>query len=192
MDKCVHPENVTLKIAVDNQDMANFFQDFDNVIMVNNPNKGVVRPVYEMTKDFVGEPDDIMIVPSDDFYAPTNWDMYLKEQKFDGVLKVNDGHMNDIISIPILTYKAFLKMNRIIYHPAYDHMFCDKELHDTANELGICRTVDFSHPTWEHRHPIYGSRKKDKHDEMNNGNYPKGKDIYTKRRYMTLEERMKV
>lgn len=191
IDKAVHPEEVSLKIVVDNKKDAEFLSEYDVLICKDNT-KGVVKPLNKLLENFEADDDDILVVVSDDFYAPQNWDMYLHEtmREFDGVLKVNDGHMDDIISIPIMRYKAFVKMNRTIYHPAYNHMFCDKELHDTANELGICRSVDRGDPVFQHRHPHFNSRESDSHDKANNEDYKTGKEIYTKRRYMTLQERM--
>lgn len=192
MDKADDPHDIELSIAVDNKEDLEYLSDFDRAQVVSNPDGGVVKPIFELTYKFKGNPGDIMIVPSDDFHPPDHWDTYLKEtmENHRGVLKVNDGHMDDIISIPVLKYEAFLEMGRIIYHPAYNHMFCDKELHDTANELGICLSVDKSHPLFEHHHPHYRTRIADKHDEANGAGYQKGRRIYEDRRYMSLKDRM--
>jgi hypothetical protein len=192
MNKCVHPENVITKVAVDSKEDAEYLPDFD-VIISDNPG-GVVKPLNDLLGNFKGEPGDILIVPSDDFYPPSNWDMYLEHnfRNFKGLLKVNDGHMDDIISIPILKYEAFEQLNRTIYHPAYSHMFCDKELHDSVWELGICKAVSMADPEWVHKHPVFGTRKMDKSDERNTLKYSEGKEIYSRRRYLSLRERLEV
>jgi len=194
MERCVHPENISIKIAISDPKHKEQFKAFDYVTVVEHDKPGVVFPLNAILKDFKANDKDIMIVPSDDFYPPTNWDFYLEREameNFNGVLKINDGHISDIIALPIMRYSAYVKMGRIIYHPAYNHMFCDKELHDTAQELGICKGADKSDPLWEHKHPHFDTRASDLHDKRNNADYKFGKEIYTKRRYMTLAERMK-
>lgn len=193
MSRCVKPENVHIRIGVDTREDLVEVDHFDDVVFCEHCRKGVVDPLNKMLEDFEVNDNDIMIVASDDFYPPPSWDFYLENEameNFNGVLKVNDGQMADIITIPIMRYSAFVKMGRIIYHPAYRHMFCDKELHDTAQELGICRSVERSAPLWEHRHPVFGTRDPDIHDNFNNEMYQEGKEIYAKRRYLTLTERM--
>jgi len=194
MDNSVHPGNIKTKVAVDTEeDQAQLLSDFD-VSITFNPRGGVVKPLHQLLIHLKYEDDDIIIVPSDDFYPPGNWDMIIQENMHqgDGVLKVNDGHMDDIISIPIVKGWAVTKMGGCIYHPAYDHMFCDKELHDTAHELGICRSMSKADPEWKHKHPHHQSRDADEFDKRNSNSYHRGKEIYTQRRYMTLEERLNV
>jgi hypothetical protein len=193
MDNCVHPGRVKVHIVVDDEETAEYLSDFDFLHVTKKRSVGVVKPLNALLSEYEPKEDDeIMIVASDDFSAPTNWDMYLEEKfsSFKGVLKVNDGHMEDIISIPILTYKAYCEMGKTIYHPAYDHMFCDKELHDTASELGLMQAVSKADPIWEHHHPHYQKRDSDDNDKRNSQSFSDGKEIYRKRRYLTLQERL--
>ena len=193
MDNAVMPENIKTYVAVDSQEEADELKDYD-VRVVDNPNKGVVKPIYAMTKDLRLEREDIIVVPSDDFYTFPNWDMYLHENmhEFYGVLKINDGHMKDIISMPVMKYPALEQMNHVIYHPTYDHMFCDKELHSTAYELGICHAVPLSDPIFEHKHWAHSTRDKDKHDDINDAGYNAGKELYIKRNNLSIGERLEV
>jgi len=193
MDKCVHPEACHTKVVVDSVEDAEILKDFKPMV-VNNTIKGIVYPLFQLLKDFKANPRDIMVVPSDDFYPPINWDMYLREKMLTMkmVLQVNDGNMSDIMALPVMTYAAYEMMNRIIYHPAYSHMFCDKELYDTAMELAICEKVDPTDPLFEHKHYFFQTREMDDHDKILDEAYAEGKAIYTKRRYLTFQERLGV
>ncbi|GAG33200.1 unnamed protein product, partial [marine sediment metagenome] len=193
IENALKPENIVTHVAVDSQEEADMLSDYD-VQVIDNPRKGVVKPIYEMTKDLRLDREDIIIVPSDDFYSFANWDMYLYEnmREFYGVLKVNDGHMKDIISMPVMKYPALETMNHVIYHPAYNHMFCDKELHSTAYELGLCRAVPMGDPVFEHKHWAHSTREKDEHDDINDAGYNDGKEIYIKRMNLDIGERLKV
>ena len=193
MSKCVWHKFCTTKVVVDSKEDAEKLKDFD-VIVADNPTHGIVYPLNQLLKDFKAEPRDIIIIPSDDFYPPINWDMLLRETMLDliTVLQVNDGNMADIISIPIMTYAAFERMNRIIYHPDYEHMFADKELYDTAMELSICKKMDITDPLFEHKHYFFKTREMDEHDKHLDAGYKRGKEIYTKRRYLDFQERLNV
>lgn len=190
MTKCADRDNVEVKLAVDNdihrQNLANF-----EPMQVDNPRRGIVKPLFELCRNLKIKENDIVVVPSDDFYPPERWDEYLQE-RCRGVFQVNDGHMSNIISMPVMTGGAFLRMNRTIYHPAYNHMFSDQELYDTAHELGICSSANPSEPEFEHRHWSFDKRKKDEHDEPLSETYAEMKELYKQRRYLTLIERMDV
>ncbi len=193
IEKAVHPDEIITHVAVDNQNIADKLDGY-TVFIADNPNKGVVKPLYTLTKDLRLQRENIIIVPSDDFHPPMNWDMYLKEKmdNFYGILKVNDGHMKDIISIPVMKYPALEYMNHVIYHPAYDHMFCDKELHLTAYDLGICRAVEMSDPVFEHKHWAHSTRNKDEHDAINDAGYKVGEELFNKRARMDVSDRLTV
>ena len=192
MERAVHPEDVYTRVAVDSISDYNEVEEY-NAIIVKNPDFGIVHPLNCLCEKLKAQPDDIIVVPSDDFLAPDHWDMYLKEQfiEFSGVLKVNDGSMKDIISIPVMTYEAFEKMNRVIYHPAYQHMYSDKELERNARDLGILKEADHTHPEFRHHHYIHSTRHKDEFDERVNSDFGKYKELYEKRAKMPVEERLK-
>ena len=191
MDNAVHPMEVKTLVAVDSQEHADMLDGY-HVIVTENPRHGITVPLYILSDSIMAKGDDIIIVPSDDFFPPTNWDMYLRETfyEFDGVFKVNDGYMKNIISMPVMTYSALLKLNRIIYHPSYTHMFSDRELQDNAEELGILKCADLVHPEFEHRHYVYKKRKKLESDIIHDNNYDEMMNLYEQRKRLPLNKRL--
>jgi len=190
------PEDLKLKVAVDDGGAKNILEDegIEDITVVDNPCHGVVAPTHELTKSLKGCAfDDIIILCSDDFTPPRGWDSYLygKFKVFNGVLKVNDGQMKNIISIPIMTYDAFTKLGRQIYNPAYNHMFADQELHDVAHEMGICKHASCTDPEFRHHHYIHGMREKDEFDNRLTSTWDKAKALYQERRKLPLKERLR-
>jgi hypothetical protein len=188
-------ENFKVIIAVDSVEERNYLlnEEFENIIVANNPDGGVVKPLNAITETLDLGYNDILVVASDDFVPPYFWDTYLLRQyeDFSGVFKVNDGQMKNIISMPVMDYKTFLKLNRIIYNKVYNHMFCDQELHDIVHELGLCKHDRISGPLFHHKHYTFGQRSKDEHDIANMNGFNAAKDLYQKRRVLQLSERLK-
>ncbi len=189
--RAVNPEEFRTIVAVDTQHDFDELEDY-NVMLVDNPKHGVVHPLNCICATLKGDPKDILVVPSDDFIPPDHWDQYLKEQfeNFNGVFKVNDGAMRDIISMPVLTYSAFERMNRTIYHPVYNHMYADKELERTARDLKMLHEADFVHPEFRHLHYVGSRRHKDEFDERVNSDYGKYREIYNERAKLPVEKRL--
>lgn len=191
------PSQLKLKVAVDNGGDKNYLQDekVKDITIVDNPKHGVVLPIYRLCEQLNDlADDDLIILASDDFTPPRGWDIYLYDQfeNFDGVFKVNDGPMKPIVTLPVLTYKAFKQLNRVIYHPAYNHMFSDQEMHDVVHELGICKHASASDPLFTHRHYVNGMREKDQFDERLMDKFKESRILYQERRKLSIEERLKV
>jgi hypothetical protein len=151
----------------------------------------------------VCEDRDIVIFASDDFLPPNYFDEYLikKFESKSGVLMVRDGYqmpdsrnmLYPVVTIPIMTYDALLKLNRIIYHPAYNHMFSDAELYLNSKELGLLiddRMTDTT--TFEHHHYVTGKRQADKNDSAYILKWRDDEITWNRRKNLPLEERIKV
>jgi hypothetical protein len=179
-----NPENIQTYIAINNESHAKVLEDYkkSNYLMIVKTSKiGVCYPSYQLSSNLgimMGscENGDIIIFASDDFLAPPRWDTYLRhklEGKGDIGLHVRDGYQNPdssnmiapAITIPIMTYGCLLKLNRIIYNPAYTHMYSDCELYINLKDLGLLyddRIHDET--TFEHLHHAAGKRDRDKND----------------------------
>jgi hypothetical protein len=179
------------------------------VITMNSTKIGVCAPAYAITSRLgisLGKCDDsdIVVFASDDFMAPQGWDTYLKnklEGKGDVGLMVRDGYqlpdssnmLHPAITIPIMTYGCLRKMNGVIYHPAYNHMFSDCELYDNLKEMGMLYDDRISdETTFEHLHWVAGKRNGDRADQAYHSKWSEDEATWKKRLEMSAEERILV
>ncbi len=129
---------------------------------------GPSKAVHKLSRSIPDTPD-IIVVATDDFYSPKNWDVWLDENIQEScVLVVRDGIHTvgaRIVTIPILSRDAFSKLGRIITHPDYYWGYADNELYENAAALGILKEMrSDSDPVFEHRHYTLGRRRMDSHD----------------------------
>lgn len=208
IDRSSNVDIIQTHVCVNYMDQLNKIQPIlkktDRIIISSDPKRiGVCLPAYELSSTLVGGKDDIVILASDDFLPPQNWDQYLidKLNRKEGVLFVRDGYqapdssnmLSPVITIPIMTYGALEKMNKVIYHPSYNHMFSDGELYLTSKQMGLLiddRMSDFT--TFEHRHWVTGKRNPDQNDQNYNLKWKQDEDNWNKRKIMRIEDRIKV
>lgn len=202
MDKACVKENIKTKLVVDGLYDQKLLEGYDSIVYKWETN-GITKPLTYLTKSLSNmelNDDDIIVVMSDDFFPPKHWDIFLESQfrNFDGMLSVYDGLQDNdtcgIITIPILTYSFLKKLNHIVYHPAYNHMYSDQELYDICKELNSLKIVNKTLGyTFEHRHWTTGKRKKDGADETINSNqYERDRRIYLKRKKLSLNDKLKI
>jgi hypothetical protein len=204
------PENIQTYVAVNWEQHSNELKEYlsKNYLVTLNTNKiGVCYPSYQLSSALgikMGkcENQDIVIFASDDFMAPQSWDAYLIskfENKGDIGLMVRDGYqlpdssnmLHPAITIPIMTYGCLLKLNRTIYHPAYNHMFSDCELYNNLKDLNLLfddRINDDT--TFEHLHYAAGKRQADGADQAYNGKWQEDEQTWNIRKLMPVEERL--
>lgn len=206
-----NPENIQTYVAVNWEQHASELREYlkKNYLITLNTNRiGVCYPSYELSSKLgvnMGQckDDDIVVFASDDFLAPQGWDTYLI-QKLSGktsALFVRDGYqlpdssnmLHPAITIPIMTYDCLIKINRAIYHPAYNHMFSDCELYLNLKELSLLyddRVNDET--TFEHLHYAAGKRNPDQADQAYNNKWQEDEIMWNKRKVMSVEERILV
>lgn len=197
-------------VAVNTKEHSDYLKDYlknDHIITVNTNKIGVCYPGYQLTSKLgieMGDcvSDDIVVFASDDFIAPQSWDTYLTNKlksKGNKALFVRDGYqkpdssnmLHPAITIPILTYGAFLDLNRYIYHPAYTHMFSDCELYDNLKGLDLLYDDRLNdETTFEHLHYAAGKRKADDVDKAYNSKWNEDALIWKKRKKMKIEDRL--
>ena len=204
-------EKIKTYVAVNWLEHADKLRDYlknDYIITLNTNNIGVCYPSYQLssnlgTKMGKCENSDIVIFASDDFMAPESWDSYLidKFKNKSGLLMVRDGYqlpdssnmLYPAITIPIMTFESLLKLNKVIYHPKYNHMFSDVELYFNAKDLGLLYDDRLNdETTFEHHHYAAGKRQADNADQAYNMKWKDDELTWNQRKLMAVEERIKV
>jgi hypothetical protein len=204
-------ENIKTYVAVNWEEHANKLRDYsgiDHIIITNTDRIGVCYPSYQLSSklgiDFGNcHNKDIVILASDDFLPPKNFDDYLisKFENRSGVLMCRDGYqlpdssnmMYPAITIPIMTYDSLLKLNRIIYHTDYNHMFSDCELYYNSRDLGILIDDRLTDTTiFEHHHYAANKRNPDQMDLNYNSKFKDDQKVFEYRKKLPIEERVKI
>ena len=185
LDMAHNSAEVTVHIAVNTLEQAELLQEFEDVYVCGDKIKGVAFPSYVLSTNLKAAPNDIIILASDDFFAPKNWDSYLKKafKRFNGCLLVNDGYQyGNCVTIPIMTMDCLEKINRIIYHPVYRHLWSDNELYINLRNMKLLkdrRRGDKQSPLFEHRHYDAKKRPRDKHDRLAHSSSSEAKALKT-------------
>lgn len=142
-----------------------------------------------------GPNSDLVILSSDDMYAPPNWDSWLiSEFNNESLLAilVNDGYISQQnITIPILTMGCLKRLNRIIYHPSYKHSYSDTELYDNLNKLNLLRNLWSKSPVFEHRNWANSKRNFDHIDKTIRDLVENDAHNWQQRCQLSIEERLK-
>jgi hypothetical protein len=207
-----NPEKIQTYVAVNWKEHANELSEYlkKNYLLTLNTDKiGVCYPSYELSSKLgiemgTAKDDDIVVFASDDFMAPQGWDTYLINKlngKGDVGLMVRDGYqlpdssnmLHPAITIPIMTYGCLKKMNMVIYHPSYSHMFSDCELYDNLKELNLLYDDRLSDETiFEHLHYAAGKRQPDQADQAYNNKWKEDELTWNKRKLMSVEKRIEI
>jgi hypothetical protein len=204
-------QNIKTYVCVNWKQHADSLREYlknDYLITLNSNKIGVCYPCYQLSSN-LGKSmgncsnDDIVVFASDDFLPPHDWDKYLINKLKDktGVLMVRDGFqlpdssnmLYPAITIPIMTYDCLIALNRVIYHPAFNHMFSDVELYFNAKDLGLLlddRLTDET--TFEHLHHASGKRKPDNADAAYYSKWKDDEVTWNKRKLMPVEKRIEV
>jgi hypothetical protein len=114
--------------------------------ILTNPNKSSVDAINIAAKETTGE---ILIVISDDMQSGSSWDVKLLKEvdgKKDWILKTQDSIQDWIITLPIL-HRDYYNRFGYIYHPDFEHLFCDTYLTCVADITGrkITSNLMFKH-----------------------------------------------
>jgi hypothetical protein len=192
------PNQVKTHIAVNTIEQAKALKDFDVVYAIGDKIRGVTLPSYVLSSKLKAGPRDIVILASDDFFPPKNWDLWVTNQfkNFEGCLVVDDGYQyGKCITLPIMSFRCLERLNHIIYHPIYGHLWSDNELYynvHAANLLRDLRQGPRKSPLFEHRHPDNGKRKRDNNDMLAYANSGGAKQLFGRRLKLPLRERLKI
>ncbi len=132
---------------------------------------------------------DILIMLSDDFDCPQDWDKEICEayriawerefpqQGF--ILKTFDGLQKWIVTLAIMD-RAYYGMQGYFYFPEYQHLFCDTELTHKADLEG--RLIMRNDLVFPHNHySKQGGNKKDAVNAKADATWNQGEAVYLKR-----------
>jgi hypothetical protein len=166
-------------------------------VYVSGDKKGVTNACHYLTHlpDLDGPDEDIVILASDDFYAPKGWDQWLVKAftKPIEAIRVNDGYTPlDNITIPIMTMGCLKRLNRIIYHTSYHHSYSDTELFYNLKELGLLTDLWNDSPVFEHKNWANNKRPMDDADKTLRGQILHAdSNNYNIRMSISVEDRLK-
>jgi len=204
LEKADNKENIRTIVAVNWEEHKEFLKDYPvEVVVVNTDKIGVCYPSYILSSTLECENDsDVVVFASDDFLPPDSWDTYLinKFKEQDGCLFVPDGYqlenssnmIDPCITIPLMSYGCLKKINKVIYHPAYNHMFSDCELFLNCKELGLIINGYHDGVQFLHVHHSAGLRQPDQADQQYHLKWQVDQETWNKRKLLPLEERLKV
>jgi hypothetical protein len=189
-------------VAVNWKEHADMLKEFETVV-VKTEKIGVCFPSYVLSSNLNCENDnDVIVFASDDFLPPQNWDSYIIEKlkEKDGCLFVPDGYqledssnmIDPCVTIPIMNFGCLKKLNKVIYHPVYNHMFSDNELYLNCKEMDMLINCYSDNMQFLHVHHSAGLRGVDAADRHYHSKWKDDQETWNKRKKMTLEERLKV
>lgn len=194
MDNCTTKAKITTIIAVNTESQKNDLVGFDKVLVIGERKQGVVYATNILSRHVRAQPKDILILVSDDFFAPKGWDRFLLDtfKNWNGGIMVQDGYQQGgCVTIPIMTYDCLLKLNRFIYHPDYVWQFSDAELYHNLMGLKLLKNVRKTGPLFEHRHWANGKRPFDDNDRVGARQGCKDDKTFKRRMQMQLKDRLK-
>lgn len=208
MGRSVDPKNIKTHVAVNIDQHSNIINEYfksngqdHRIITVKTDKIGVCYPSYQLSSTTEGKNEDIVVFASDDFLPPQNWDQYLisKLENKEGGLMVRDGYQlpdssnmqYPAITIPIMTWGCFEKLNKTIYNPVYTHMYSDCELYLNLRDTGLLIDDRINDSTvFEHLHHAAGKRRADQLDVQYHAKWQEDELTWNKRRSIPVSERL--
>lgn len=206
--RSTNTKNIKTHIAVNVEQHSDYIKEYfksnnlDYRIMTVKTDKiGVCYPSYQLSSTTEGQTGDIVVFASDDFLPPQNWDQYLisKLEGKEGGLMVRDGYQlpdssnmqYPAITIPIMTWGCFEKLNKTIYNPVYTHMYSDCELYINLKDTGLLIDDRINDPTiFEHLHHAAGKRRADQLDVQYHAKWQEDESTWNNRKNMPVLERI--
>jgi glycosyltransferase involved in cell wall biosynthesis len=139
---------IQLIVSLDEDDptINGYRNEYLNHQILISKNRSAVDAINNAVKVATG---DILVVVSDDTACLPAWDYLLLKEvegKNDWILKTQDGIQPWIITAPIMD-RAYYNRFGYIYHPDFEHMFCDTYMTAVADITGrkITSNLEFKH-----------------------------------------------
>lgn len=127
-----------------------------------------------------GNENYLLVIISDDFDCQSNWDTKLLNHikgRTDFCAKTIDGIQPTLITLPIMD-RIYYERFGYVYHPAYQHMFCDQEM--TAVAIMTGKYLKFP-ILFEHMHYSVGKAAKDAISLKNDATWQQGETLFNER-----------
>lgn len=165
------PEAIEVIVSIDSSDEASkTFMNGDGAtlrckwVVQSEPPWNCVRGWNAAAVHAKGK---VLIAISDDFDCPNQWDyklMTLPQKGWmerEAVIRINDGFVRTICTMPILTKKRYNRLGYLFY-PRYESLFCDTDLTEHAIKDGVL--IDAPHLIFQHLHCDNQKRARDSTD----------------------------
>lgn len=166
-------------------------QPKQNAYIVVGKNKSAVDAINNGARYSHG----ILIVVSDDTEPCANWHYEIEQisraQPFlsPWILKTYDGIQAYIITMPIMSYEYYKEFG-YIYHPYFQHLFCDTYLTCVADITGRKIT---SNLMFKHDHYSVNGTQPDELHKRNDATWKQGEETFIRlMKQFTPEERKRI
>lgn len=155
----------------------NTFPSYVRPYVVRDEPRNVVRAVNWGWAHSRGK---IIVVVSDDFKCFENWDLAIAKALGDehAVLKTHDGIQDWIVTLPIM-HSEYARARGCVYHPSYEHMFCDTDQTHMADILG--KLIIRNDIKFIHEHYTTGATVKDEVNKKADATWDRGQATYLQR-----------
>lgn len=203
IDRCQNKENLYFKIAMATEEQKKEVESFnipncDVIAVTEKP--GYNYAITSLTLNLEVNDEDVLILLSDDFSCPENWDEFLnkKFENYEDAVFLDDGYQDKnakvgclCITLACMTFKCLKKINKVVFSPYYFHFFSDTEAFQNLNQLGLLKdNRDTDNMLFKHEHHIFGMRQQDEADRKASEKFNFDKEIFNQRLKMTAKERL--
>lgn len=175
LSSALYPQNIEYILSLDDDDPL--ISKYDTPFICNDTNRSAIDAFNRAAEQSMGQ---LLIAISDDFDCPLHWDKLLIDaigDRTDFCAKTDDGQQSWIITLPIMD-RVYYERFGYIYHPEYNHLFCDTEMTHVADMLGRKVTLPITFP---HNHYTTGVNAKDAVNVKNDATWAQGEALYLER-----------
>lgn len=165
------------------EEYLNIFPDYFSLVNTSNNSKILVnsnRSAVDAINNAAQQAYGTMIVVSDDTEPCNNWHYEIEQiarNNHDWILKTYDGIQPWIITMPIMD-RTYYNRFGYIYHPDYQHMFCDTELTCVADLTGRKITSDI---LFKHNHYSVTNEQPDSVNKKADATWAQGEKLFLER-----------
>lgn len=165
-----------------------FNHPIHRISIIERDNRSAIDAINNAAKKATGE---ILMVVSDDTEPVEHWDEKILgwNTQSDWILKTQDGIQNYIITMPVMD-RAYYNRFGYIYHPDFQHLFCDTYMTCVADIIGRKIT---SNLLFKHNHYSVGGATMDEVNKKNDATWKQGEETFIRlMKQFTPEERNRI